>query len=200
MKVPEKPAVSPARQKLYFAISEQDRQILLTGTGDEKNEAWDRVFQDNEAPALRSVLRRAWWLRDEAFDLVQDAFIKLHANYDPRKPLGSYLATILLNCIRDDWRKRQRHIILSLDDEETGGDRIADPAAEARLRGVTRAVDVRRALERLEPSDRELLVLRFFEGRDVTEIARLRGISVPNASTHIKQALQRLRAELERSR
>jgi RNA polymerase sigma-70 factor (ECF subfamily) len=55
------------------------------------------------------------------------------------------------------------------------------------------------AFAALPDSDRELLTLRFFEDLSSRELAEVLGCSVNNVYVRVHRALQRLRAELERT-
>jgi RNA polymerase sigma-70 factor (ECF subfamily) len=58
---------------------------------------------------------------------------------------------------------------------------------------------IRRALERLEELDREVLALRYFEGLSNDEAALVLGLSSSSAKRRHLQALRRMRAELPRA-
>ena len=70
----------------------------------------------------------------------------------------------------------------------TGG---VDPAT-----GID-ALDALAAVDRLDPDDRALLVLRYVLGFDSTELSAAIGLSPPGTRARLQRLLQRLRRELE---
>jgi RNA polymerase sigma factor (sigma-70 family) len=87
-------------------------------------------------------------------------------------------------------RKRRRINALeaSVDASRTTGG--IDPAIGIDL------VDLRTALERLDPDERALLAMRYVAGFDATELAVATGISPAGMRTRLKRSLDRLRREL----
>jgi RNA polymerase sigma-70 factor, ECF subfamily len=114
--------------------------------------------------------------------------------------LLAFLATTLRNVVGTLARRRSvRGNATSLDASASA--RPPEPAASA-TGVVTRAVrDERRdavtaALERLDPIDREILVLRGVEQRSASEAADALGLSPSAASMRYRRALERLRSEI----
>jgi RNA polymerase sporulation-specific sigma factor len=73
------------------------------------------------------------------------------------------------------------------------GDLIADPDAEAR---EFDRLALRMAIEKLEDSERRLIILRYFRDYSQVETARALGISQVKVSRMEKRILDRLRSEL----
>lgn len=65
-----------------------------------------------------------------------------------------------------------------------------DPASHAA------DIDLRNALARLKPEDRELIALRYVAGFDSTELARAMGLSPSGTRARLARLLGRLRSEL----
>jgi RNA polymerase sigma-B factor len=69
-----------------------------------------------------------------------------------------------------------------------------EPAAEDQgLEGCTEKLWLERALQRVDPETRELLVLRFFGGRSQADLAGRYGVSQSYMSRMLRMGLQRLR-------
>jgi RNA polymerase sigma-70 factor (ECF subfamily) len=109
-----------------------------------------------------------------------------------RGPLEPWLATIGMNAIRDEVRRRFRRRATV----EVGDVVVADPRAGVEL--VTRMIDVRRALAQLSPSDAELIGLRYALDLTNEEIAVALGQTRGAVATAMHRALARLREELAR--
>ena len=67
---------------------------------------------------------------------------------------------------------------------------MPDPASHAG------DIDLRNALARLKPEDRELIALRYVAGFDSTELARAMGLSPSGTRARLARLLGRLRSEL----
>lgn len=161
-----------------------------------------------QARAL-TMARYATGSTDEGLDLVQDAmcaFVRRyrHHSADQRRPI---FYRCLNNRILDWHRKRTRRgrwmrALWSTADDCTDG---PDPAAEApiterpdRALGDTqfaRALD--KSLQKLPLRQRQVFLLRAWEGLDVAQTAGALGISGGSVKTHYFRALGALRSALE---
>jgi len=137
-------------------------------------------FLSRERGRLVGVVRR--WLRDaaEAEDIVQDVALNIFDQADftvPVANLSAYIYQALRNRMVDFFRRRRKHRSL---DEPTGGngsltlammlqDMSRDTAREAEKRILLR--QVYRAIDRLNPEDRAVLVATELEGRPFRELA-----------------------------
>jgi RNA polymerase sigma-70 factor, ECF subfamily len=128
-----------------------------------------------------------------AADAVQSAWAiasrKLATVREPGA-IRPWLITVAVNEARKLLRKRSRRAeveqIAALPDGYAG----ADPAT-----GVA-TLDLLAALQRMEPDDRALLVLRYVAGFNATEIASAVGGSPDAVRQRLKRLLDRLREEL----
>jgi RNA polymerase sigma-70 factor (ECF subfamily) len=121
--------------------------------------------------------------RDEALDLVQETFLRA-ARASGTIPAESpdeeaWLVRILVNIRRDQWRKagrRTRHAAEILEA------RPYDRGPEA---GVIAKATVWRALERLTPRRRAVLIMHELEELDVRAIAATLGVSAVTVRWHL---------------
>lgn len=132
--------------------------------------------------------RRHTSCAEDAQDAAQETFLRFvrgaSAYRDHGKPLA-YLLTIARNVCVDVARSHAR------DPEELPEDVTSAEAADER------DLDLARALERLGPSEREVLELRYDQGLRVGEVGRVLGVSRFVAGRRISRALDALRAELD---
>ena len=166
-----------------------------------------------ERPLYRFLLRMTG---DPALaeDLFQETFLRLHrarSAYHPSQELKPYLFRIALNAFRDARARLKAHATASLDapgradDPESGGtaaplrEQLPSPTPppsadceQGELRHRVRA-----ALDRLPETEREVVVLRVFEGLSFPEIAQATDVPVPTAKSRLRYALRRLRPILE---
>ncbi len=189
-----------------FAVSCEpgDRTGVETLQGEAK---LNRFFAEVEKRALR-IAEISIRDRDEAFDLVQDAMIKLARNYS-RKPADEWAPLfyrILQNRIRD-WHRRQavRNRVMvwfGHGNEENDYDPIAaapDPAGRAPdedLESHEAMSSLEQALGALPGRQREAFMLRTFEGLDVAGTAAAMGCSEGSVKTHYSRAVHSLRETL----
>jgi RNA polymerase sigma-70 factor (ECF subfamily) len=143
----------------------------------------------------------------EAEDVTQDAFAKaLEAldRYAPREgtPFFAWLSTIALNVARKSRRRRARTRPtepLTLEAlAEPGESGLEDESLEPLDRATLREA-LLRALETLEPREREIISLRYGGELDAKEIGALLGESHANVRKIEQRARQALRVEVERS-
>ena len=165
---------------------------------------------------LREVEARAYRIavlgirdRDEAFDVVQDAMIRLVRRY-ARRPADEWrplFYRILQNRIRDVQRRRSvRNRVLSFfggGDSEDEYDPIGTapgPSGDNPLERVV-ATDALQALEealqRLPERQRQAFTLRNFEGLDVMQTAAAMQCTEGSVKTHYSRAVHRLRELLK---
>lgn len=144
-----------------------------------------RVVEEHYESVL-AYCRRHTATRDDALDAAQETFLRfvrsLPGYRDRGKPLA-FLLTIARNVCADSYRKRGRPWE-PLDEETPAPDEHGtDP--------------VRDALRALPHEQQEVLELRYDQGLQVQEIARVLGVSRFAAGRRIAAALEALKAELE---
>lgn len=141
---------------------------------------------------------------DDALDLSQEAFVRAfraRKTLDPARPFYPWLYQILrrlcFNMVRDRRTRRERlgdARSWLVDQSETRHEsmhpRRAYEADEARRR-------VHEALASLSKRDREVLVLKEFEGLRYREIADLVGIPIGTVMSRLYTARRRLASALE---
>jgi RNA polymerase sigma-70 factor (ECF subfamily) len=152
-------------------------------------------------PALRSRL--------ESGDIVQEAVIEF-LKYGPAFVLSDgdqfhRLAAHVVKKVlghRYDWftaQRREVHRDRPLPSEDVldlDGRRGREPTPSQEARRREREVWVRLALELLEPEDREVIVLREWEGLSLAALGEQLGISEDAARMRFNRAVQRLARKL----
>ncbi len=138
--------------------------------------------------------------REDALDIVQDAFIRLYAalpSWKPRASLFTWLYRVIVNLAYDRGRSRVRAGEVSLE-------KVAPPADRSRLsqpRTVLKAKEIGERIElavaALPEGQRDVFLLRHYGGMTMREIAVARSCSVGAVKANLFQALRKLRRELE---
>ena len=127
--------------------------------------------------------------RQKAEDLAQEVFLRLYRNLSSVGSvahLAFWLRKVTLNGAIDRIRRDSRQEVVSL---EEAGDLASestevDPLLERRLRAL---------LQQLAPTPRAVLLLRYQEDLDPTEIARTLSMSINTVKSHLKRSLAMLR-------
>ena len=156
----------------------------------------------------RGIFRLAFRItgnEQDAEDVVQDTFLKLHRNLDKfedRSALGTWLFRIATNCALDLIRSRRRHQQGREPDDPEGlaaVDRLTSesPAPDRLVLSAEFRERVQVALGRLSEAERAAFVLRHFEGQGIEMIAATLGLRQGAAKNTVFRAVAKLRGELE---
>ena len=168
---------------------------------------WDVIRADSESGARRLVAEYGNRLYaaalllckndHDAEELVFRTFeraISCIEQYEPRGDFFAWLYVIMLNFRRMDLRRREPDLI----SVGTVADlpEVEDISLADALFGVD-AEGVRQTLRKIPYFFAEVLVLRFFEGRSLAEIAAMVGIPVGTVKSRLSHAKAAFRAALE---
>jgi len=156
---------------------------------------WDRKIQGAAFRVLGSP--------DEARDVSQEAFMKAFRalrGFKQEARFSSWLYQIAMNVCRDKLRRRRGREHLSLDTVVEGGEPALHQRAVADQ--VVHSGDLARAvaaaIETLPQEQREVVVLKEYEGLTFPEISEILGVPLSTVKTRLYRALSQLRIELER--
>ena len=162
-------------------------------------ETIEELFAALESPLLGYALRYTGG-RAPAENVVQEAFMKLHVQFEsvekPRQWLYRTVHNLALN------RRRAARKTVSLDpsseDENASAADIADPAPLpdeqiVRLEGIGQ---VRICLKALDDRSRELIRLKFNDELSYKDIAARTGLTTGNVGFILHHALKTIAAEL----
>ncbi len=175
-----------------------------------------RFAKNRDRQAFEALARR-WDVRvvaflaktcgdlDSAEDLRQEVFLRVYryaASYDPRYAFSTWLFRIACN-VRKSWARDQVRRI-----ETTGGDDAAEVMARAhdsapnaleRLAQGEARDRLRGEIARLEPDERELLLLRFDREFGFREISEIQGVPETTVKSRLYRILEKLKVELGES-
>lgn len=146
--------------------------------------AFEELFARHR-DAIHAFFRRRLPDRAQAEDLTQETFLAVlrgAARYEPRALVRTYLYAIALKQL---WAARRKPRPAALDD-------MAAPAA-AEHEGLW----VREALARLDPDEREILMLREYEQLSYAEIAELLRIPLNTVRSRLFRSRMALKSYLE---
>lgn len=153
-----------------------------------------RELLRRHAPRIHRIVLAAHGDRELARDVVQETFLRAIAQAEQLRAdtgLFPWLVRIALRIAIDQKKKLRREILQErLPEPEV---LIRTPAAERRLSEAEDAEAVQAALARLTPRWRELVVLRYFGGFTVAEIAQIADRSEVAVRKDLERARGRLR-------
>jgi RNA polymerase sigma factor (sigma-70 family) len=167
--------------------------------------AWatiEQVFAALESPLL-VYARRLLGDFSVAEDVVQDAFMKLHAQFQQVREPQPWLYRTVHNLAVDHQRRASRLVLMadSAKADDCPLDETPDPQPlpDAQIARWEAIGLVRLVLETLDERSRELIRLRFNEDLSYKEIAVRAGLTVGHVGYLLHHALKAVAAELVNS-
>lgn len=155
---------------------------------------------------VSGVLRglRAYDFQDDWADVIQDVAMSLVRAYREGRlsrddAVGAYARQSARNRFRDRLRgyeRRRERDAVDIDDAASGA-AIADPSSHEDAIG---SLDLRRALERLPQTQRDLVWAVYGERQTYEEAAAQLGVPLGSAKRHLADGLRRLRTRLATER
>lgn len=164
------------------------------------------ALYDRRAPLVLAVCQRILDNRSDAEDVLEEVFFEIWQRaerYHPERgsPIG-YLVTVGRSRAIDRTRRLRRRLDrLPTLREEASPSELAGPAGEEASPfrdavAAERARRVREALDSLDPAERRVVELSFFEGWTHPEIALQLSQPLGTVKTRIRRGLLKLRSLL----
>ena len=152
-----------------------------------------QVFEAEESPLLRYA-HGLVGQRETAEDLVQEAFLKLHAHWEdvtnPRAWLFRCIRNLALNHLRDHQRESTSEFL---------NDVASDSPDPDQSIGKLEAIGTLQLLvSELDPDDRKLISRKYHENLKYYQISQRTGLSVGNVGYKLHHALKNLADSLRR--
>jgi RNA polymerase sigma factor (sigma-70 family) len=163
-------------------------------------ETIEELFNALESPLLNYALRLAGEL-SVAEDIVQEAFMKLHAQFDqvrePRRWLYRTVHNLALNHRRDSGK------IISLDsrteDGENGDATDPQPLPDEQIARWEGIGLVRLGMDALDERSREVVRLKFTDNLSYKEISARTGLKIGHVGYLLHHALKAMAEELAKN-
>ncbi len=134
----------------------------------------EEVFKSHSSMVYR-ICRRYVKGEEDAQDLAQDVFLKLHdklASFQGHSSLTTWLYRVTANICMDHIRSRKFQGMLDIDDL----DEIVTHNLSASGNAELAKIDLERLLKHVQPKTRELLFLVLAEGLSYTEAGEMVGM------------------------
>lgn len=174
-----------------------DEQLMATALAGEMD-ALAALVERHQQPLtgyLDRLVGPDWAL---AQDLVQETFLRVLRQQVGRgeRPFKPWLYAIATNLARDHFKSAAVQRAARLDDERQA--RFADDTAgpEERALAAERSSDITAAFSHLTPEYRATLVLRFYNGMSLQEIAETLEVPLGTVKSRLSVGLRRLRVVL----
>ena len=157
-------------------------------------ETIEELFAALESPLLSYALRRVGEL-SVAEDIVQEAFMKLHAQFEKVHEPRRWLYRTVHNLALNHRRHLARLVPLNLPADTADPQPLPDEQI-ARLEGIGL---VRLGMETLDERSRELLRLKFTENLSYKEISVRTGLKMGHVGYLLHHALKAMAEELSKN-
>lgn len=183
-------------QKLTNLTDEQ----LVRAYVDGNNTAFDTLLRRHQSKLFSYILKIVK-NRDIADDIFQETFVKIimtlkQGRYAESGKFGAWLTRIAHNLIIDHFRQEKSENSISTDDDDVNllnrrdlcDENIEDIMVNEQIR-----TDVRRIIEALPESQREVLMMRYYSDMSFKEIADATGVSINTALGRMRYAILNMR-------
>jgi RNA polymerase sigma-70 factor (ECF subfamily) len=186
--VPSEPAPSPPSPDTSDAE-------LLARVGEHDREAFELLYGRYVRPVFSLALRRLGD-RGHAEDAVQEAFAAIWRSASTYRPergaAGGWLYTVARNAIVDRLRRTGPAADAELPELASAEPGPAQQAEESYV-----SWRVHRALEELQPREREVIELAYWSGMSQSEVAEYLGLPLGTVKTRTRSGLAKLASVLE---
>jgi RNA polymerase sigma-70 factor (ECF subfamily) len=186
--VPSEPAPEPAS-------SDPSDAELLARVGERDREAFEILYGRYVRSIFGLALRRLGD-RGHAEDAVQEAFAAIWRSASTYRPergaAGGWLYTVARNAIVDRLRRNGPS-----PDAELPELAASDPGPAQQAEDSDVAWRVHRALEELQPREREVIELAYWSGMSQSEVAEYLHLPLGTVKTRTRSGLARLASVLE---
>lgn len=177
--IPEENPPSPEREQELVAAANRGERA-----------AFEELYRTHRAFVLR-VATRFTSSHADALDVLQETFLHLWSRFPGFELTGrltSFLYPVALNAARSGGRRARR--------ATTGEDALSEAEAPpAREDGESAREELSTVLAALPEAQREVLLLRFVEDLELSQIADALAIPLGTVKSRLHQALARLRED-----
>ena len=165
--------------------------IALAAMGEEEF----RAFYERTARPLWSYLSRITGDSQQADDLLQEAYYRFYraaARHESEAHRRNSLFQIATNLVRDAARRASRHQDVPLQEEDDAPGLIPTSDTPIPEQQAMNRTDLARAMQKLEPMQREMLWLAYAQGASHEEIADVLGVRAVSVRTLLLRARRKL--------
>jgi RNA polymerase sigma-70 factor (ECF subfamily) len=156
------------------------------------------LVERHHGPLFGYLYRLTRGQRQLAEDLVQDTFVRIlqQDSFQPGRPFKPWMYAIATHLAYDHLRKIAARPTTSLEDPAQLEIHDAGPGPEEQAEAATNSQAVVRAVHQLAPEYQETVMLRFYGGLCLQEIAEALGIPLGTVKSRLSVGTHRLRTLL----
>ena len=177
-----------------------DEELALSNVGG-NNKAFDELLARTQGKLFSYIL---FVVRDEdkANDLFQETFVKVITKLHQRKyvdsgKFGAWVMRIAHNVIMDWYRdEKARNLVEPTEENDLSnlkGNEVLDSNIENRYVNEQILKDVRKMMNLLPATQREVVFMRFYQGMSFKEIAETTGVSINTSLGRMRYAILNMR-------
>lgn len=182
-------------------LNEMTDEELAISYIEGNNRAFDMLLSNNQRKVFMYILfvvRN----RDVANDVFQDTFVKVitqlqQKRYVPNGKFSAWVMRIAHNEIMDWYRDQRNDKIVEApkdnDLSNVGGADVTLNSIESHFVNNQVLTDVKRMMNLLPASQREVVYMRFYQGMSFKEIAETTGVSINTSLGRMRYAILNLR-------
>lgn len=182
-----------------------DEELIKEFQDNDTLEAYEALVKRYKDPLMNFVYRFVGD-REVAVDIVQDTMVKFYLKKDSYQTIAKFstwLYTIAANLAKNEIKRRKRRSFLSLNKENEDGpnvqvadNKVIDPERSAHNQMLQEVVQ--RALLKVKPVYREMVILRDVEGFSYEEIAEMKNMSLGTVKSRINRGRNQLKKLLQK--
>lgn len=160
-------------------------------------DCFTKLFERYQHPLIRYIKRISSFSDDDAYEILQDVFIKIWKNvnnFDPSMKFSSWVYRITHNETVSTWKKERKHINRKYEGKL---DIEMITTEESLINTLNREYDnhqIQTMLMKISQKYRDVIILRYWENRDYQEIAEI--LNKPAAT--IGTLLHRAKKEIQK--
>lgn len=184
--------------KQFEGMADEELALLYVG-GD--NKAFDELLNRTQSKLFTYIM---FVVRDHdiADDIFQETFVKAivkmqQGRYTDSGKFLFWLTRIAHNVIMD-WYRQQKteHIVEPTEDNDLnnlGGQDLLDTFRESEMVNEQVLADVKRMMDSLPATQREVVYMRYYQNMSFKDIAKVTGVSINTSLGRMRYALMNLR-------
>lgn len=173
---------------------------LVTSYAQGHNPAFDELLLRHQQRVYAYIIQMVKD-RDTADDLFQETFVKAimtirQGRYNEVGKFSAWITRIARNLIIDFFRQEKAEAAVSTDDENfdiLNRKELSEGTIEDQMIDIQIRADIRRIIEQLPDSQREVLTMRYYKNLSFKEIAEITGVSINTALGRMRYAILNLR-------
>lgn len=188
--------LTPMQMRVKYAPRSMDDSQAKTAP---TKEAIEEVLRQCESPLLAYAIKM---VRDgeQAQEIVQEAFVRLHASYAEVGAPRPWLYRTVFNLAMTHHRERQKVVSVGFAPEETpGAEPPISPAPDERMVRMEATAQARACVEQLDDRSQQLVRLRFEDGLSYKQMSERTGLTVTNVGYILHKSLKKLATALKQS-